>query len=383
MNILILGNGFDLAHKLPTSYMDFLSFVKQVQDVIKQGPFENKDMEITIENRNGIISQTVTINYDEWSRLISDNIWINYFMKNSTYLKHNWIDFETEISNVIQVIDEARHLRLEKEDIDLVNIKMHMLTDIITSKLKEQKYDRCINGVFKELDTMEGFISDLIKDLNLLIGALELYLVEFVEQIDCSLVSPDIKEIMVKFNKEKTAVTLCKIISFNYTHTFKKFYGHDNKFMYDYVHGEALAERSIEDNNMVLGIDEYLTDEKKDKEIEFISFKKFFQRIHKHTGCDYKLWLDAIRKDTKDHSKDNMHCLYVFGHSLDVTDRDVLRDLILNDNVMTTVFYRNKEQYGQQIANLVKVIGQDELIKRTGGSTKTIEFKLQQDMVSA
>ena len=36
---------------------------------------------------------------------------------------------------------------------------------------------------------------------------------------------------------------------------------------------------------------------------------------------------------------------------------------------------------GQQIANLVKVIGQDELIRRTGGSTKTIEFRLQQDMI--
>ncbi len=36
---------------------------------------------------------------------------------------------------------------------------------------------------------------------------------------------------------------------------------------------------------------------------------------------------------------------------------------------------------GQQIANLVKVIGQDELIKRTGGSTKTIEFRHQRDMI--
>lgn len=36
---------------------------------------------------------------------------------------------------------------------------------------------------------------------------------------------------------------------------------------------------------------------------------------------------------------------------------------------------------GQQIANLVKVIGQDKLIRRTGGSTKTIEFKLQQGIV--
>ena len=36
---------------------------------------------------------------------------------------------------------------------------------------------------------------------------------------------------------------------------------------------------------------------------------------------------------------------------------------------------------GQQIVNLVKVIGQDELIKRTGGKNKTIEFKKQADMI--
>lgn len=53
----------------------------------------------------------------------------------------------------------------------------------------------------------------------------------------------------------------------------------------------------------------------------------------------------------------------------------------MNDNVYTTIFYRNQEQRGQQIANLVRVIGQDELIRRTGGGTKTIEFKLQQEMV--
>ena len=30
MNILIIGNGFDLAHKLPTSYKDFLNYIKQI-----------------------------------------------------------------------------------------------------------------------------------------------------------------------------------------------------------------------------------------------------------------------------------------------------------------------------------------------------------------
>ena len=78
----------------------------------------------------------------------------------------------------------------------------------------------------------------------------------------------------------------------------------------------------------------------------------------------------------------NKHHIYFFGHSLDITDKDILRDLILNDNVHTTIFYHDKDAMGQQIANLVKVIGQDELIRRTEGSTKTIEFKLQQPMKS-
>ena len=63
---------------------------------------------------------------------------------------------------------------------------------------------------------------------------------------------------------------------------------------------------------------------------------------------------------------------------MDETDGDILWDLILNDNVYTTIYYWNKETMGKQIANLVKVIGQDELIRRTGGRKKTIVFQKQQ-----
>ena len=67
--------------------------------------------------------------------------------------------------------------------------------------------------------------------------------------------------------------------------------------------------------------------------------------------------------------------MFFFGHSLDVTDKDVIRDMILSDKVKTTIFYRDKADYGQKITNLVKIIGQDELIKRTGGANKSIYFK--------
>ena len=52
------------------------------------------------------------------------------------------------------------------------------------------------------------------------------------------------------------------------------------------------------------------------------------------------------------------------------------KDRDANSKGMTVIFCIDKQDYGRKIANLVKVIGQDELIRRTGGMTKTITFKL-------
>lgn len=52
---------------------------------------------------------------------------------------------------------------------------------------------------------------------------------------------------------------------------------------------------------------------------------------------------------------------------------------ICNDNVQTKIFYYrrhedDKKELGKLIKNLIQVMGQDELIKRTGGIHKTLEF---------
>lgn len=82
-----------------------------------------------------------------------------------------------------------------------------------------------------------------------------------------------------------------------------------------------------------------------------------------------------IRKD----KSYRIHNLYIFGHSLDVTDKDILKMFICNDNVQTKIFYYrenedDKRALGKLIKNLILMMGQDELIKRTGGVNKTIEF---------
>lgn len=57
------------------------------------------------------------------------------------------------------------------------------------------------------------------------------------------------------------------------------------------MHGKADLRNDIQSTNMVLGIDEYLEGDARDKDLEFIEFKKFFQRIHKETGGDMKAGL--------------------------------------------------------------------------------------------
>ena len=47
---------------------------------------------------------------------------------------------------------------------------------------------------------------------------------------------------------------------------------------FDYVHGKADLRNDIQSTNMVLGIDEYLEGDARDKDLEFIEFKKFFSK---------------------------------------------------------------------------------------------------------
>ena len=45
------------------------------------------------------------------------------------------------------------------------------------------------------------------------------------------------------------------------------------------------------------------------------------------------------------------------------------------DRFKSTIFYHSKEALGKLIANLVKVIGEEELIRRTDGNNRTIVFQ--------
>ena len=105
------------------------------------------------------------------------------------------------------------------------------------------------------------------------------------------------------------------------------------------------------------------------------------------TGCKYMDWLKDISYDIKGEIGTGYAemvpalNIYILGHSLDVTDKDILAKLINTEGAKTTIFYHSQESLGNQIANLVKVIGQDNLIARVHGENASIIFKQQQEAI--
>lgn len=370
MNILVIGNGFDLAHGFPTTYKDFLKFsdvFKRYRQICKK---ENVEAEkISIEDRGQVLflsdlNRREQEIYEQLEKMLVDNVWIKYFWgiyeNKKTTGKDGWIDFENEISKVIQTIDKVnREIQKSKQEESSFN-------DILLSeKQLFKEFELGTTDIFN--NGIDGDKKRLLKDLNKLIRGLEIYLAYYVGRMTPELKIPDIE-----------ALDIHCVLSFNYTDTYSKLYctDGDKKIEYDYIHGKINPIGDENTSNLILGIDEYLQGEEKRINNEFIEFKKFYQRIYKKTGCIYTDWVKNIYKNQDIFKKSNppKNNVYIIGHSLDITDGDILKELINLPNTKTTIFYHTKEAFGKQISNLVKILGEDELISKVHGSDASIVF---------
>lgn len=313
MNILVIGNGFDLAHGLPTAYPDFLGFCRMIKAVYSEDKIGNADkiwVELGIKLKNNTNTERLKMKfselysiavtekneqresfvrtntvYDELYLDIKNNIWLEYFLQNPMYQKENWIDFEGEISKVIQSLDgdmefdEDRRYEIQDTVVDLSNSFLqqkyaeYMLTHRSMTALTEGRSERI---TFREIR------DKMYEDLTKLIRALEIYLTDYVGKMECNIISPDIKDIaynIIETQEGTKGILYSNVLCFNYTNTYERIYVEKSKLgnSIDYIHGKANADSTIVSNNMVLGIDEYLLDDRKNKDIEFIAFKKFYQ----------------------------------------------------------------------------------------------------------
>ena len=263
MNIIVIGNGFDIAHNLPTKYTDFLEFVKVIRYILNTKNMNDIDWGKTdpqikriVTDDTGNIRNNLFSKEKVWKNLLDNNFWIEYFLQNDMHGKENWIDFESEISDVIQSLHRDMH----------GNEMEFNIYDDIPSVLSNEFLDCYVND--HNMEIYKDIKEKLYDDLNKLIKALEIYLFQYVDKIECKKISPDIEEIINASNEEKENKVLC----FNYTNTIEKLYTNNCEIDIDYIHGKVNNNYEIEKNNMVLGIDEFLSLEQQNKNIEFVEF---------------------------------------------------------------------------------------------------------------
>ena len=361
-NILVIGNGFDLAHHLPTQYSDFLDFVNA---------YKEQDNNV-YSNFINIMKKDNAMLYSKINNLVKDNVLIDFFLsvyrKRTAEGKKGWIDFENEISAIVQLLDLAKKY-IEKEysasgepvklEKGLARQLMHIFDN------NEKVPEGVILGArLYSPQTIDHYAEVVLDGLNRLIKLLQIYLYDYVEKSTCKYRLPDLGEIGVG-----------RVLSFNYTDTFKKYYDPDGKIDYCFIHCKTQGD-DFESCNLVLGIDEYLPRERRDIDNQYVWFKNFYQRIYKETGSEYLDWIHNFEHychQTRGASVSYLN-IYIYGHSLDVTDKDVLSRLIMMENTKTHIYYHNREALAKQIENLVKVIGEENLIRKTGGKERTIEF---------
>lgn len=385
--ILILGNGFDLAHGLPTSYADFLNFCKCVEYIfdpittyITEKNFDdylsknwkplNENFQENIKiikdklceefkNRkeknedNNKIYTTKNKILNEIHNLIKDNFWVFYFINIS--FGQNWIDFETEIKNIVEPIDKYSNNDLFSNFYDIVtNIKTekkyHRWNDIECKKEQDKNFttlfyylsikNKIETKIIDNIHTVQDFRDRIEKDLKQLIRALELYLSVFVEDKD---IMNNIKPIEVtnaKIENEKFTFNfedVDYVINFNYTNTYEKKYNIKNKEII-YVHGKCEKDRTVEYNTPVLGIDKC---SENPKNTIFNGITKIAQRTKNNIKYEENKILNEIKKIfniSKEISE-----IHIFGHSLGIMDSYILKDFLSSESTSIIAYCREPE----------------------------------------
>lgn len=374
MDVLILGNGFDLQHHLPTKYVNFLNVVNflnlsydsekmhTVGDIFSCAKLQEKDEWIAeCYSKHKRIYDETPLKDDEIKELIGkskENCWFNYFSKNFDK-DSGWIDFEKEIAKVIEAHRDwfkvirpmfgFKHL-LKDDKKSFICSNFDFYYDLTggsfgggNEKVKNVKKAYCIETPphSKHIEVnKEEIISKLYSELRSFSKLLRLYLTVFVES---SLFVMNLEKFLPcgSFYSEAE-----KVISFNYTSTFNKLYGISANADVGHIHGTVRDE-------IVLGINPDKYDEIKDLDTSFIQFKKYYQRVRFNADESYSEIFSDCNFDAE--SMD----LCIIGHSLDITDSDILKEWIEKSSSIV-IYYHNENVIGSYIKNLIAMFGKKE-----------------------
>ncbi|MFK7031456.1 AbiH family protein [Flavobacterium oreochromis] len=394
--IILIGNGFDLAHGMKTSYNDFIndyweSTIKKVQKYYDEEEFENEEIKIS----NLPTHWYPGYDFENFEKSLKNgNAMIqfkNKFLEVITNKKQiqNWVDIESEYYRLLKESFKTgnRIIDIRKLNKDFLAIR-ELLREYLVKE--EEKFKSQSNNQTIMFDIGKKIYADFkpnnftIDSFNLLLESQCLKLNKIINGLTKGETDPNdlnskdsfligsiggqenIKQELAKKLKSPDSLNYFTFqpkeilfLNFNYTKT-EEIYQNHNGFEEDtrykellkkpiHIHG-TLKEKN---NDMIFGFGDELDQDY--KLIEDLNNNEYLENIKSIKYLEtnnYKEMLEFINTDE--------YQVFIFGHSCGISDRTLLNTLFEHKNcVSIKPFYHKKQDSSDNYSDILKNISRN------------------------
>ena len=402
--IIIIGNGFDLAHNLKTGYKDFIN---DYWDTVEEGIYDKywrlldqqygggkhplndyEDQFIKIEkeyDKTGV--NKVCSSYKEDSPLWklhtlidehnndpSSNVTVTLTFTNHFFehISHqcslvNWVDIENEYYKALKELLQEENYQKQNESIHTLNKEFDDVKGLLEKYLTritentELKQHQSIHNVFSsfiEFDEVAtckqtAFINSIFSNTDIYHD----FTIDYSEDPAYSecLTKDEQRRYFINKNfkydnfKKNHLAPYTLLLNFNYTQTAEKLYAENCFNEIINIHGEL----NNENNPIIFGYgDELDNDYERIERLQNNDFLENIKSIRYHKTKNYRSLLEFIALGP--------YQVFIMGHSCGNSDRTLLNTLFEHDNCLSIkVFYRQYKDGTDNYIDLIKNISRN------------------------
>ncbi len=390
--IILIGNGFDLAHGMPTSYQDFLNdFCKNIiaeikvsctpigQSFKKEGLISIAEIPVHWADPATLLSFKEDCSTPE-GNLTFENAFLEQIFKKS-YIQ-NWVDIENEYYELLKKsIDEKADYSIDILNQDFEAVKS-LLWEYLVKCERDSEVEVKGEILFKAYtkihikEMSHVAINNLVSSIHNIYEEYEMLpdkgnfddSFSFIfEELSSRDHDNNIKKISKHVNNRDRQYRIEKkpneilFLNFNYTHTEKSYARLDSqtKFQHDlesvstssiHIHGSL---NNNDKNPIIFGYGDELDDDY--KRIEKLNDNNYLENIKsvKYLETDnYRKLLEYIESDE--------YQVFIFGHSCGTSDRTLLDTLFEHDNCASIKpFYHKKNDGSDNYSDIVRNISRN------------------------
>lgn len=392
--IILVGNGFDLAHNLPTGYKDFINWYWEVRgnNMINSRKRVDKDC---LESFNlSLETHSLSRYYSDYvsHKDLSGKEFIEHLrsethickVKQSPFFRRlicsletkGWVDIENDYYNLLKQLSGSNNTAISVQDL---NSQM----DYLKNQLIE--YLSIINGNLQKFDTQKEIRTKILEPIRYrdLSTTLKKYWNEFIEQhlefdndkwtaLLSNYANYDVYDRVSEVqsvaenirNHKNGGEYTCKwdrhhddefmlpdsvlILSFNYTDIADRYLPNSSIFRINHIHGKLTKEDSV-----IFGYGDEL-----DKGYEMLKDLNENEYLRNMKSTKY-LEADNYRK-LLSYIDSAPFQIYIMGHSCGNSDRTLLNTLFEHDNcVSVKPFYHKKDDGSDNYLDIVQNISRN------------------------